>query len=55
MDIKLRHLLVGLMALAASAPAAAHGPGHAMSGGKPGDPAKVARTVEVVAIDTNSR
>jgi uncharacterized cupredoxin-like copper-binding protein len=52
MDImSLRHLLAGIVALAAAAPAAAHGPDHAMSGGKPGDPAKVARTVEVVAID----
>ena len=49
--MSLRHLLAGLVALAAAAPAAAHGPDHAMSGGKPGDPAKVARTVEVVAID----
>jgi len=29
----------------------AHGPGHAMSGGKPGDAAKATRTVEIVAID----
>jgi uncharacterized cupredoxin-like copper-binding protein len=46
-----RHLLVGVLALAASAPASAHGPDHAMSGGKPGDPAKVTRTIEVVAAD----
>jgi uncharacterized cupredoxin-like copper-binding protein len=46
-----RLLIVGALALAAAAPASAHGPGHAMGGGKPGDPAKVTRTVEVVATD----
>ncbi len=46
-----RRLIVGAAALAMAAPASAHGPGHAMSGGTPGDPAKVTRTVEVVATD----
>ena len=54
MDIRFRALLAGLVALAAATPVAAHGPGHAMSGGKAGDPAKVARTVEIVAIDWRS-
>jgi uncharacterized cupredoxin-like copper-binding protein len=43
--------LVVVVALAAAIPASAHGPGHAMSGGKAGDPAKVTRTIEVVATD----
>ena len=30
---------------------AAHGPGHEMGGGEPGDAAKVTRTIEVVASD----
>jgi uncharacterized cupredoxin-like copper-binding protein len=30
-----RHLLVGVLALAAAAPTSAHGPDHTMSGGKP--------------------
>lgn len=43
-------------ALAAAAPAMApqvlaHGPGHAMSGGKMGDARKVTRVIEVVATD----
>ena len=46
-----RRLAVGLSALAIAVPASAHGPGHAMSGGKPGDAAKVTRTVEIVATD----
>jgi uncharacterized cupredoxin-like copper-binding protein len=46
-----RHLRVGVVALAITTPAWAHGPDHAMSGGKPGDPAKVTRTVELVAAD----
>ncbi len=46
-----RHLLVGVLALAAATSASAHDPDHAMSGGKPGDPAKVTRTIEVVAAD----
>src|SRR5215467_6789429 len=37
--------------LAGAAPASAHGPDHGMGGGKPGDAAKVTRTVEVVATD----
>ncbi|MFO1086497.1 MAG: hypothetical protein U1E21_18215 [Reyranellaceae bacterium] len=44
-----RRRLVGVLALAAAAPASAHGPKP--SGGKPGDPAKVTRTIEVVCID----
>jgi uncharacterized cupredoxin-like copper-binding protein len=43
--------LIGLLALAASAPASAHGPDHGMGGGKPGDAGKVTRSVEVVATD----
>jgi uncharacterized cupredoxin-like copper-binding protein len=46
-----RHFIVGVLALAAALPASAHGPDHAMGGGKPGDPAKVTRTIEVVASD----
>jgi len=46
-----RYLLVSVVALAAATPAWAHGPDHGMSGGKPGDPVKVTRTVEVVAAD----
>ncbi len=46
-----RRMIVGVLALAAATPASAHGPGHLMGGGKPGDPAKVTRTVEVVATD----
>ena len=45
----LRRSIVGVLAWAAVAPASAHGP--APSGGRPGDPAKVTRTIEVVAID----
>lgn len=33
--------------------ASAHGPTHPMSGGKAGDPAKVARVVDVVATDNS--
>ena len=44
-----RRSIVGVVALAMAAPASAHGP--APSGGRPGDPAKVTRTIEVVAID----
>jgi len=44
-----RRLFVGVMALAAAAPASAHGPD--MGGGRPGDAAKVTRTIEVVASD----
>lgn len=47
----LRRSIVGVLALLLAAPAFAHGPGHAMGGGKPGDPAKVTRVVEVVATD----
>ena len=46
-----RRLIVGVLALAAATPASAHGLGHLMGGGKPGDPAKVTRTIEVVAVD----
>ena len=46
-----RRFLVAVAALAAAAPASAHGPGHAMSGGRPGDPAKATRTIEIVATD----
>ena len=46
-----RRFVVGAWALAAAMPASAHGPGHAMSGGKPGDTAKATRTIEIVATD----
>ena len=46
-----RRFLVGVSALAIAMPASAHGPGHPMGGGKPGEAAKVTRTVEVVATD----
>ncbi len=46
-----RRFTVGVLALAAAVPASAHGPGHPMSGGKPGDAAKATRTIEVVAAD----
>lgn len=51
-----RRLFVAALALAAAAPAMAlqvlaHGPGHAMSGGKMGDARKVTRIIEVVATD----
>jgi uncharacterized cupredoxin-like copper-binding protein len=45
----LRRSIVGVLALALATPASAHGP--APSGGRQGDPAKVTRTIEVVAID----
>jgi uncharacterized cupredoxin-like copper-binding protein len=48
-----RHFIVGVLALAAALPASAHGPDQAMGGGKPGDPAKVTRTIEVVASDND--
>jgi uncharacterized cupredoxin-like copper-binding protein len=44
-----RRSFVGVLALAVATPASAHGP--APSGGRAGDPAKVTRTIEVVAID----
>jgi uncharacterized cupredoxin-like copper-binding protein len=47
----LRRSLIAVLAAAAAAPAMAHGPGHAMSGGKPGNAAKATRTIEVVATD----
>ncbi|MFI4999644.1 MAG: hypothetical protein ACHQK9_07170 [Reyranellales bacterium] len=47
----LRRSFVGVLALALAAPASAHGPGHAMSGGKPGEAGKVTRVVEIVASD----
>jgi uncharacterized cupredoxin-like copper-binding protein len=46
-----RRMIVGVLALAPAMPASAHGPGHAMSGGKPGDASKVGRTVEVTAVE----
>lgn len=46
-----RRSAVGALALAIAMPASAHGPGHAMSGGKPGDAARASRTVEIVATD----
>ncbi len=46
-----RGLAVAAWALVIAASAAAHGPDHAMSGGKPGDAAKVTRTIEIVASD----
>lgn len=46
-----RPLAVGALALAAALPASAHGPGHPMSGGKPGNAAKASRTIEIVATD----
>ena len=48
-----RHFIVGALVLAAAVPAAsAHGPDdHGMGGGKPGDPAKATRTIEVTASD----
>ena len=46
-----RRAIVGAMALAPAMPASAHGPSHAMSGGKPGDPSKASRTIEVTVIE----
>jgi len=46
-----RFAIVAWAMAAAATPAWAHGPGHSMGGGKPGDPAKATRTVEVVATD----
>jgi uncharacterized cupredoxin-like copper-binding protein len=46
-----RRLIVGVLAWAAALPASAHGPGHEMGGGKPGDASKVTRVVEVMASD----
>jgi uncharacterized cupredoxin-like copper-binding protein len=44
-----RRSIVGVLAWAAAAPASAHGP--TPSGGRAGDPAKVTRGLEIVAID----
>ncbi|WP_421996784.1 cupredoxin domain-containing protein [Reyranella sp.] len=44
-----RRSIVGVLAWLAARPASAHGP--APSGGRPGDPALIGRTIEVVAID----
>lgn len=50
-----RRSFVGVLALAAAMPASAHGPengpGHIMSGGKPGQAGKVTRIIDVVAAD----
>lgn len=46
-----RRLTVGAWALAIAMPASAHEPGHSMGGGKPGDPGRITRTVEVRATD----
>ena len=46
-----RRFAVGVWALATAMPASAHGPGHAMSGGRPGDAAKATRTLQIVATD----
>jgi uncharacterized cupredoxin-like copper-binding protein len=46
-----RRSIVGVLALAAATQASAHGPDHAMGGGKPGDAGKVARVIDVVASD----
>lgn len=46
-----RRSFVGVLALAAATPASAHGPDHGMGGGKPGEPGKVTRVIEVVATD----
>jgi uncharacterized cupredoxin-like copper-binding protein len=46
-----RRVFVGVLAWAAALPASAHGPGQEMGGGRPGDAAKVTRTIEVVASD----
>jgi uncharacterized cupredoxin-like copper-binding protein len=47
----LRRFFVGALVLAAAMPASAHGPGHAMSGGKIGQAGKVTRVIDVVATD----
>ena len=44
-----RRSIVGVLAWLAAMPASAHGP--APNGGKAGDPAKVTRTIEVVATE----
>ena len=46
-----RRSFVGVLALAAATPASAHGPGHAMSGGKFGEAGKVTRVIDIVATD----
>jgi uncharacterized cupredoxin-like copper-binding protein len=46
-----RRLIVGVLAWAVAPPASAHGPGHDMGGGQPGDASKATRVVEVVASD----
>ncbi len=47
----LRRFFVGALALAAAMPASAHGPGHAMSGGRIGQAGKVTRVIDVAATD----
>ena len=46
-----RRAFVGVSALAMAMPASAHGPVHAMSGGKFGEAGKVTRVIDVVATD----
>ena len=46
-----RRTFVGVLVLAAAMPASAHGPSHAMSGGKIGEAGKVTRVIDIVATD----
>ena len=46
-----RRSFVGALALTAAGPVLAHGPGHSMGGGKPGEAGKETRVIEVVATD----
>lgn len=47
----MRRWLIAVLAVAVVTPAMAHGPGHPMSGGKPGEASKVSRTIEIEATD----
>ena len=47
----LRRSFVAALALMAAGPVLAHGPGHSMGGGKPGEAGKETRVIEVVATD----
>ena len=47
----IRRSFVGVLALMAARPVLAHGPGHSMGGGKPGEAGKETRVIEVVATD----